>query len=303
MNNQYRNSIFNNIVNMNGFSYIHFPLIYKTTNLLIIQMYVDAIKTLFKITKLDKKYYFKIIDNLIVEYSTKDNPKIHYELINIFTNEAFIKEIVKNLDKNSKIIPNLFDIWETNIKNKIKTPKKIFKKIYQIITYSIAINYFNFFMETYLYEILSDEKNKKYNSFLEKNSFSHIKYFLDEQKNKKENLLMFAKNIGFLANEIGEKTQYENIEYLKKEINKNISTVDIFSSTFKYPEISFNKKELLIKDIPIEIKLAKIMQNNLEFRHYWQLRLTRNLRVETEENKTKIQTWLYKNYEKEIFNI
>ena len=158
-------------------------------------------------------------------------------------------------------------------------------------------------METYLYEILSDEKNKKYNSFLEKNSFSHIKYFLDEQKNKKENLLMFAKNIGFLANEIGEKTQYENIEYLKKEINKNISTVDIFSSTFKYPEISFNKKELLIKDIPIEIKLAKIMQNNLEFRHYWQLRLTRNLRVETEENKTKIQTWLYKNYEKEIFNI
>lgn len=296
-----RNSIFNNSVELNGFSYIHFSLIYETTQAIFIQMYTDAIARLFKLLSLNKNTYLKITDGLTVEFSSNDKGKIHQKMITQFSNIVFLYNIFDELQKYSLCLPSLFETWENNIKSGEKTPKSVFNKIYKIIIYFIAVNYNNCIIETCLPQYLQSANGKKYNQYLIQDTFSHINFF-NEYKNQTD-ILAFIRNAGFLANEKGEITEYENNDFLMKKFGKKISPKEIFDAKFISPDIIFQKDKIFCKDVPKILQLAKIMQTSLELRHYWMLRFARNLRIMINYDKTKWNTWLYKDYEKNLFDI
>lgn len=298
-----RCSIFDNSRTIDGFSYIHIPLIYKTTNQLFFQMYAEGICTLLKITGIDKKIYYKQIENSVIEIAEQDINKIHIYITDVMNNPEFLKYVHKKILKINKELPELSSDFENYIAKKQTPPKKIFKKIYKEIVFAIAVNTMSFMTETFLPSFFKDKNWQNYNDYLKQNTFTHVKYLNDKKEKMGENIPAFCKNTGFLENEDGDKTKYEDMEYIKEIAKKTIKGEDIFRAGFEYPKIDFKLEYPGFKNIPVLIKWSKLFQNCLELRHYWMFRFSRDLRYILEYDEQKIMKWVYKDYEKEIFKV
>lgn len=305
INKQIKKSIFNNVNLCNGFCYIHIPLIYKTSVRICSQSYADAIIYFLKIIGLHNKIYSKIKGYTVIEFLPNDINKIHSEAIAKFQDIYFFKRIKRKLDKIYEELPLLFKEMEIGFKKDKAINKKLFREIYNMLTFLISIGYFSFIIETYLPSFLINNNNeKKYSDFLSKNSFSHIKYFNSEKTKlyslKADDIINFCWNCGFLENEIGESTKFETEKYVSKLLNKNISKKEIIPSKFDYPDIENFKED---RDIPLILLWAKLLQINLEFRHYWQFRFYRNIRFYCDNDKNVIINWTINDYEKKDFGI
>ncbi|MBQ3640366.1 hypothetical protein II906_00300 [bacterium] len=299
---QLRKSIFNNTVQLNGFSYIHFQLLYKTNNMLFFQMYADALENLVKLTKLENVIYFKLIQNIVAEFSNYDLAKIQAYIINIVSDTNFLNSVKERFIQSQSVLPQLFNEFEYCIYNNEKPSKEIFEKIYKDIVYALAVNYMDFVAEAYLPDYLKSTNAQFYNKYLTQNTFSHVKYYKEKQGSINDDMPDFLRNYSFLANELGDETKYEDIDFLKSTFNNEVDRNIIFNGKFSYPHIEFDVglNDSDYKEIPIILKWAKLFQSSLEYRHYWMLRFARDLRCYLNYDYNKIRKWLYNDYTNEL---
>ena len=296
-------SIYNNCNENSGFLYLHFPLLYVTNCQLLIQIYADACYYVPKLLGISKKVYIKKIDNLVIEYTNQTRDLIHLTAFQNFNNYKFLKRIKKIIDIIYIKLPVLIEEMEKLIKNKQKLPFQLIKKIYKMLFVLIAINDLNFVIETSLNNYLNVQNDKdKILKFISKNNFSHFKFYSDNKNALNKNSSFqdyqnFCWNIGFLENKTGDISIFENNNYLKKFTNNKISLKNIQPEKFSYPNISLNIKRDEYRKYPVFIILTKILQNNMEYRHYWLLRFFRNLRYYYNYNDKIINEWTLNQYE------
>lgn len=298
-------SIFNNAVVNGNFSYIHMSLIYKTRMHITAQMYADALIEFLENIDLKNVVYNKILSNTVVELLASDIKKIHTVALQKFQDYTFLQKTIKSLEKIYLELPQNMQEFEQYMKNNKEIPRDLFKKIYRMLIQLIAFNYFNFVIEAYLPALLTQTDTTVYSDYLYKNAFSHIMYF-NEEKNKIEKeidlelIKTFCWNVGFLENEVCEPTVYEDVNYIAEFTDTAIKKEDLIPTEFSYPRISCFE---LNPQMPILVSWAKLLQINLEIRHYWSFRLYRNLRYCLNQDYDKLSNWVLKDYEKKFFKI
>ena len=307
MDNKFLNWIFNNSSVDGVFCYINFPLNLVTKNQLSIQSYADSIKVFLNL--LDLRIYYKNIDLLVIEFLEKDRINIQNRAINQIYNKSFlseIKEILTNIYQN-------YPVLCLEVEKQIFTAKKVdynlFKKLYDNLTVLIAINYLNSVISPKLSFILNDsEYAPKVEKYLYKNNFSHITYFNNEFNNLKstsgqQDLTDFCWNVGFAKDTIGNGSEFEDINYVKNLINiKEDFPEKLNPAKFYYPQIDFMEIENIEDEVELILYWAKLLQTNLEFRHYWGLRFIRNTKCLINLEKD-INTWTLEDYERKYFKI
>ncbi|MCD7879741.1 MAG: hypothetical protein LUG16_07405, partial [Candidatus Gastranaerophilales bacterium] len=175
---------------------------------------------------------------------------------------------------------------------------------------------------------LMKSKNKEQETaYMTDGIFSHMKYFSNEKEKISFNIqnsetdketavecnsfqdtalkayLSFSKNIAFLENELGDMTKYEDLEYISALFNKKINKKDLILADFNYPKIECNIQEYHLKNFNLIILWAKVLQINLEYRHYWLLRFLRDLRIYYNYDYKIINNWTFNEYAKQSFKI
>lgn len=300
----WKKSIFNNVTVINNFAYIHFPLIYKTNNQLFIEMYAKSVISFLKFLGINQDVYSKIIDSLVVELLFNEINAIHNTAYNCFYDYKFLVKTEKKLKKIYKEMPILIKELEDCIIKNVEISFAVLEKIFYMFVDLLAVNNLSFIVETLLPEHILKSNNKESDlSYMTKEIFSHIKYFNNEKeelikKTNEKNLILFLKNTSFLENELGDETTYENVQYISELLNKKMNRIDLINSEFKYPKIEFNIEKNDFEKYPIIIIWSKILQINLEFRHYWLLRFSRNLRIYYNYNYDIINNWTLNDYAK-----
>lgn len=314
----WKKSIFNNIaLNNNGFAYIHFPLIYKTNNLLCVELYTKAIVKFLKLTDLQDSIYCRINDSLVVELLFREINTIHNGALIKFQDINFFRTIKKQLDIIYKEIPLYIEELEKLIIQKDEIPLNLFKDIFDSFVYLLAVNNFSFIPETLLPQHLQKSYDKEEELiYIKENIFSHIKYLNSEKlkisfnlksynAENTSNMLSFLRNTAFLENELGDMTKFENIEYISNLLNiSDINTLTpLIQANFVYPQIIYNISKDDYSNYSLIILWTKLLQVNLEFRHYWLLRFLRDLRIYYNYNFDIINNRMYNDYAKQKFKI
>jgi len=308
------NWIFNNILEDNEFRYLHFPLILKTTNQLLIQSYAEAVIVFVKLMNLEKQLYLDSADKLVLILLKNQLPEIRQQCISNIFDSNFYKKTMKLYKIIHKWFPVLcIDMEKCFFKNKSISYYK-FKRLYEMLKYLIAINYLNPPIEVFLMRInkqaeLNPEIKFLIDKTFYKNNFSHINYFNDTlnklkagSKKSNNDIYNFCWNVGFSKDAVGDGCAFENPETVCQTLNLDIMLNNEFiPAEFYYPSIEFDFSETPSNDVERILSLAKLLQINLEFRHYWDLRFSRNLRkfIDNED----LTTWTFEDYEKHYFKI
>lgn len=307
MDKEFLNWIFNNN-NVNGeFCYINFPLNLVTKNQLSIQSYADSIKKFLKLQNL--KIYYKSIDLLVIEFMEKDRINIQNVAKSKIYSKSFlckIKEILKNIYQN---YPILCLEMENQILNNKNAEYNLFKELYENLTVLIAINYLDSVISPQLSLILNNnEYSSKVDNYLYQSNFSHITYFKTEFDNLKsisgqQNITDFCWNVGFAKDAIGDGCEFEDINYVKNLISiKEDFSEKLNPSKFYFPQINTIENIDIEDEVDLILSWTKLLQTNLEFRHYWGLRFLRNAKYLIND-KTVDNTWTFEDYERKYFKI
>ena len=308
MSNLSLNWIFNNCDIQGEYCYIHFPLIYLTKNQLSLQAYAESVKEFFDL--LDLNIYLKIIDFGVAEFLEKNRINIQNVAIGKVYSIDFLNETFFKLKDIYQKFPPLCLEMERQILDCNKALEyNIFSELFGYLKLLIGINYFNSVLTSSLTAILNNaEYSPLAEKYLYKNNFSHMIYF-NEELNKlnsdssEQGIVDFCWNTAFAKDNIGDGCEYEEINFIKNLLNiQQEFDLSLKPSKLHYPEILPQEISVINNNAELILSWANLLQNNIEFRHYWGLRFLRNTKFLLNDKKDA-PFWTFEDYGKNYFKI
>ncbi len=292
------------VVNSKGWAWIHLPLIYTSRFKIQQEFYASACLSFVSDFDLISELNIELIDGVVIKFWNESLYVLKTEILKNITDSHWCeKRILKNIQSIRNKLPALCMHLEQKYIQNLAIEIEELNKFISWIELSIAISFYNPFAElSYLSCIGRDEEQKILTPFIERYVeppyYSHMSHFhshYDRLRKKKDSLtnndiIKFCWETGFLAKSSNDGSIYEDPEYVSNMLGYNLKLV----GGFKQNILSiYNNTQLIDLDstgIAYDFKgklnviehcfhLLRHLGVHEEFRHYWQGRSMRLIRL------------------------